>query len=67
MRVAGQDELVEADPAILLDPLRDLSLLPTMWDNRWRLHYATRYYGGFRRIMHRVTWRGEEPVGPSGR
>ena len=38
-----------------------------MWDNRSTLHYANRDYGDFRRIMHRVTWRGEEPVGPSGR
>jgi alpha-ketoglutarate-dependent taurine dioxygenase len=35
-----------------------------MWDNRSTLHYANRDYGDFRRIMHRVTWRGEEPVGP---
>ncbi|MGY1802878.1 TauD/TfdA dioxygenase family protein [Blastococcus sp. SYSU D00922] len=36
-----------------------------MWDNRSTLHYANRDYGSFRRIMHRITFRGDEPVGPS--
>jgi taurine dioxygenase len=35
-----------------------------MWDNRSTLHYANRDYGDFRRIMHRITLRGDEPVGP---
>jgi taurine dioxygenase len=35
-----------------------------MWDNRATLHYANRDYGDFRRIMHRITLRGDEPVGP---
>lgn len=34
-----------------------------MWDNRSTLHYANRDYGDFRRIMHRITLRGDEPVG----
>jgi alpha-ketoglutarate-dependent taurine dioxygenase len=38
-----------------------------MWDNRSTLHYANRDYGSFRRIMHRITFRGDEPVGPAGR
>ena len=39
-----------------------------MWDNRSTLHYANRDYGDFRRIMHRITLRGDEPVGvgPTG-
>jgi alpha-ketoglutarate-dependent taurine dioxygenase len=36
-----------------------------MWDNRSTLHYANRDYGSFRRIMHRITFRGDEPVGPT--
>jgi alpha-ketoglutarate-dependent taurine dioxygenase len=36
-----------------------------MWDNRATLHYANRDYGDFRRIMHRITLRGDEPVGPA--
>jgi alpha-ketoglutarate-dependent taurine dioxygenase len=38
-----------------------------MWDNRSTLHYANRDYGDFRRIMHRITLRGDEPVGPATR
>ncbi|OZM80210.1 TauD/TfdA family dioxygenase [Pseudonocardia sp. MH-G8] len=34
-----------------------------MWDNRATAHYANRDYGDARRVMHRVTLRGDEPVG----
>jgi taurine dioxygenase len=34
-----------------------------MWDNRATVHYANRDYGDARRVMHRVTLRGDEPVG----
>jgi taurine dioxygenase len=38
-----------------------------MWDNRATAHYANRDYGDARRVMHRVTLRGDEPVGVAGR
>jgi taurine dioxygenase len=38
-----------------------------MWDNRATAHYANRDYGAARRVMHRVTLRGDEPVGVAGR
>jgi len=38
-----------------------------MWDNRSTLHYANRDYGDQRRVMHRITLRGDEPYGPNGR
>jgi taurine dioxygenase len=34
-----------------------------MWDNRATAHYANRDYGEARRVMHRVTLRGDAPVG----
>jgi taurine dioxygenase len=37
-----------------------------MWDNRATAHYANRDYGDARRVMHRITLRGDEPVGVGG-
>ena len=36
-----------------------------MWDNRSTVHYANRDYGDTRRVMHRITLRGDAPVGPN--
>ena len=38
-----------------------------MWDNRSTAHYADFNYGEFRRVMHRITLRGDLPTGPSSR
>ncbi|MFB9450122.1 TauD/TfdA family dioxygenase [Dactylosporangium vinaceum] len=37
-----------------------------MWDNRSTAHYANRDYGSERRVMHRITLRGDIPIGPIG-
>ena len=37
-----------------------------MWDNRATVHYANRDYGDARRVMHRITLRGDEPFGVDG-
>ena len=36
-----------------------------MWDNRSTVHYANRDYGDQRRVMHRITLRGDRPAGPA--
>lgn len=36
-----------------------------MWDNRSTAHYANRDYGTAHRVMHRITLRGDVPVGPA--
>lgn len=36
-----------------------------MWDNRSTAHYANRDYGTTRRVMHRITLRGDVPYGPT--
>ena len=35
------------------------------WDNRATMHYGIFDYEGQERVMHRVTLRGDAPVGPS--
>ncbi|WP_433343925.1 TauD/TfdA dioxygenase family protein [Streptomyces sp. CA-253872] len=37
-----------------------------LWDNRATSHYANRDYGEQHRVMHRITLRGDVPVGPVG-
>nr|WP_042179988.1 TauD/TfdA family dioxygenase [Kibdelosporangium sp. MJ126-NF4]CEL14145.1 Alpha-ketoglutarate-dependent taurine dioxygenase [Kibdelosporangium sp. MJ126-NF4]CTQ88512.1 Alpha-ketoglutarate-dependent taurine dioxygenase (EC 1.14.11.17) [Kibdelosporangium sp. MJ126-NF4] len=35
-----------------------------VWDNRSTAHYAVDDYGDQHRVMHRITIRGDQPVGP---
>ena len=35
-----------------------------VWDNRGTAHLAVDDYGDQHRVMHRITIRGEQPVGP---
>jgi alpha-ketoglutarate-dependent taurine dioxygenase len=37
------------------------------WDNRTTMHFGVHDYGDAHRVMHRVTLRGDRPVGPSPR
>ena len=37
-----------------------------MRDNRSTVHHADRDYGDQRRVIHRITLRGDQPVGPTG-
>ena len=34
------------------------------WDNRATMHFGIFDYEGERRVMHRVTFRGDRPLGP---
>jgi alpha-ketoglutarate-dependent taurine dioxygenase len=36
-----------------------------VWDNRSTAHYAVDDYGDQHRVMHRITIRGDQPVGPA--
>ncbi|MET9425608.1 TauD/TfdA family dioxygenase [Streptomyces sp. NPDC006540] len=36
-----------------------------LWDNRSTAHYANRDYGDQHRVMHRITLRGDAPIGPA--
>ncbi|WP_257027328.1 MULTISPECIES: TauD/TfdA family dioxygenase [unclassified Streptomyces] len=36
-----------------------------LWDNRSTAHYANPDYGDQHRVMHRITLRGDTPVGPA--
>jgi len=37
-----------------------------MWDNRSTMHFGIFDYEGESRVMHRVTLRGDRPIGPAG-
>ena len=33
-----------------------------IWDNRWTLHNPINDYHGERRLMHRITFKGDKPI-----
>ncbi len=53
-----------ADPAFIVRHHWQPGTL-AFWDNRATMHFGIYDYGDSRRVMHRVTLRGDEPVGPT--
>ncbi|MBL8378137.1 MAG: TauD/TfdA family dioxygenase [Burkholderiales bacterium] len=72
VRIEG---MTDAESRPLLDYLYEVSVLPdnvyrhmwragdvVMWDNRCTMHYAVHDYGDARRVLNRVTLKGEVPA-----